>query len=353
MLNAFYILNFKSDLSFITEEHIEFFAPKASIDFNTAVKAAGMFGFWREASYVTIYKIIPFPIFIILIGILIFFTINGYLYLRATKKREANFFLTIGILGLILALGITSPLSKIIFDFLFNHIPFFSGFRDTHKFVSLLVIGYAYLGSLGFKELLSTKKRILKNSLIILTFSFLIFYNYPQLGLHYQLQPLSYPESYDRTNAFLTEQNITGYIIYLPWYDYLTYNWSLKAGLDGRLGNPINSLIKPRVITNPGPFGRQTNLTLSIEACLELNNTSCLEDINVQYVIKDYCFLNPNHLNPYNFIENSIYKDSCIEIHKLNNKEIIAKEKTSFILIFALIISLLTIAAISIYLLFL
>lgn len=55
----------------------------------------------------------------------------------------------IAILGIILALGIKGPLN-ILYGFN-NHI--LKGFRDSHKFVAMMVLAYAVLGGLGTNKI--------------------------------------------------------------------------------------------------------------------------------------------------------------------------------------------------------
>ncbi len=55
----------------------------------------------------------------------------------------------IAILGLILALGIKGSLG-ILYEF---DNPILKGFRNSHKFVSMMVLAYAILGGLGVNKI--------------------------------------------------------------------------------------------------------------------------------------------------------------------------------------------------------
>ena len=66
-------------------------------------------------------------------------------------------FALIWLIGLLFATGITGPF-KNIFQFLFDHVFILRGMRDTHKFVTLIVLSYSILGAFGLKEIIKSIK---------------------------------------------------------------------------------------------------------------------------------------------------------------------------------------------------
>jgi len=87
--------------------------------------------------------------------------------------------------------------------------------------------------------------------------------------------------------------------MYLPLGIYYTYEWSEKAGLDGRIANPINAVVKEFVITGCRPildFCYEDNLQRNIRMCLENKNITCLRDLGIRYIILDnYAETNENY----------------------------------------------------------
>ena len=344
----------------ITPHHEEFFRPKLSQDVPAVVKIIGMWGFWREDGYITTYKTLPLPVWYALMLMFPILMLIGYLKKR--ERKEANFFLALWWIGVIFATGASHPLTEPLFTFLFNYIPFFNGFRDSHKFVALIVLAYAFLCPIGIywlrdKAISFLKKHNLRNWVRKTTFyavptifvALIVLYTYPLIGLWGQVQPCDYPDSYQETNSFLLSHNISGHVIYVPWELYLTYNWTTGCNPDGRIANPINNVVEPVVITSPGQWGGKTNLSNNIGNCLNKNSTSCLEDLGVQYVLKDKCRI--SYPNNYTFINNIVHEDDCIEIYELNNSiDIDRSVKPPLRFIIGSIISLTTLIGIIVYL---
>jgi len=138
----------------INKSHKFFFSPKLSQGIPAVAKIIGMWGFWREAAYITPYKTLPIWLWYSLLGMFVVTMLVGY-YKKKSKEeqKKANFFFILWWLGIILATGISHPYTAPIFDFLFKHVPFFNGFRDSHKFVVFILLAYAYLCPLGIYKI--------------------------------------------------------------------------------------------------------------------------------------------------------------------------------------------------------
>ncbi len=157
LLNSYWIIPVLTEkdwvLNNIGEEDFKVFAPKIE-NFSDLFNITGMYGFWKEG-YIYAKDFIPYwqllSIFIILLSIYGFIS-----YCRDPKIGiYVRAFGVIGILGFILATGINGPFGGI------NHWLFentiLKGFRDSHKFVAMLVLSYAILGGLGLNKI----KRVL------------------------------------------------------------------------------------------------------------------------------------------------------------------------------------------------
>ena len=165
------------------------------------------------------------------------------------------------------------------------------------------------------------KKKLISSIITIVFVALIILYTYPLIGLWGQVKSTSYPLSYENSNYYLTNNNIEGHIIYLPWQTYLTYNWTLNISSDGRIANPINKVIEPLIITGPDKYGPVSKIQDSVTKCLLNKSIECLENNSVQYVLKDKCAYFPHN---YSWINESIvHEDSCITIHEINNKNLI------------------------------
>ncbi len=134
----------------ITDKDYEVFAPKGSL-----FDIAAMYGFWREG-YIYTKDFIPGwqILYLIILSLAIFGFLNYY------KDQKIGYLVMafgfIAILGLILALGIKGPLYPL---YEFDN-PILKGFRDSHKFIAMMVLAYAVLGGLGINKLEEIRLKI-------------------------------------------------------------------------------------------------------------------------------------------------------------------------------------------------
>jgi hypothetical protein len=344
LLNSFWLQSVFSNkiYSSIDESHEEFFSPKMSADIPAVAKIIGMSGFWRESGYKSLFSIINLGIWYLLIAFLIIAILTGYFI---SNSKKSKFFYTLFWTGVILGTGISHPYTKPFFDFLFNYLPFFNGLRDSHKFVSLIAISYAYFIPIFMLELGSYLKK-LKFIPVLLLIAFVIFFTFPMINIGNQIKPTSYPDSYYQVNDFIKNQEITGKIIYLPWQTYLTYTWTMNSSSDGRIATPINQIIQQPVIVGADKWGSQIN-SESIDTCIKNKDLSCLEQNSVQFILKDKCTLFPDK---YEWIKDKPrFETSCLDVYKINSQES-KSESVPLRFIIGIIISLMTLIALIIVL---
>ncbi|MFA5993113.1 MAG: hypothetical protein WC796_05395 [Candidatus Pacearchaeota archaeon] len=346
LLNLFWlqamVFSNSSIFSSIDSSHEEFFSPKLSQGFPAIAKIIGMSGFWREVGYKTTFNSLPSVIWYTITFTLLILMLGGYY--SNHEKKHAKIFYSLWWVGVIFATGISHPYTAPLFDFLFKNLPFFNGFRDSHKFVALIALSYAYLCPLGLvkltQKLKSNKEKILKYTLVIIFAVFILFYSFPLIFLSNQIQPVSYPSEYAQLNSYLEKQDITGYVVYLPWQNYLTYNWTTKASSDGRITNPINSIVKEPVIVGSDRWGSTDLFRKQITQCLTNQDTKCLENLKIEYVIKDRCAL---YFDSYSWLNSSPeFSEGCVELHKLDYSGSKVTYPTPKLFIISLLISLIT-----------
>lgn len=328
-LNAYWLQGFFSNpiLNEFDLEHESFFAPKASIGISAVAKIMGMWGFWREAGYLTSYRILPIWSWYALTFILAVLMIIGY-YL--TADRKARFFYTLFWIGLILGVGASHPFIGKLFDALFNYLPLFNGFRDSHKFAALIALAYAYLIPAGVIGIARRAGRVWKVVLGICFVVLILVYTFPLIGLWGQAKNIEYPDSYYDADRFLLEQQkIEGHIIYLPWQSYLTYSWSRNSSSDGRISVPTSEVFSVHVIEGPDEWGGKSGLVQSIGRCLDSKEIKCLEREGVRYVLHDKCA----YYEGYGwFNDNKVFESECIDIYELNGKAQDVRIPTRFII---------------------
>ncbi|MFA5724205.1 MAG: hypothetical protein WC979_08165 [Candidatus Pacearchaeota archaeon] len=350
LLNSFWIQGFFDNKVFSTidSDHEFFFSPKMSEHAPAVSKILGMYGFWREIAETVPYKQLPLYVSIIGLSTLVILMLIGY---SLSTSKKSKLFFTLFWIGLIFGTGISHPYTKPFFDFLFQNLPFFNGFRDSHKFVSFIALAYAYFIPITIIKLKSKIKPVYLIILTSLLVLFILAYTYPLIGLNNQIQPISYPNSYYETNNYLEQQSITGNIIYLPFENYLTYSWSITSSSDGRVAVPIDQILKEPIIIGADKWGTADEITAQVSNCLYEKSISCLEQSNVEYILHDKCAYYPEN---YNFITSSltpVYQNDCINLYKISNFSQIEPSRIPLRFIIGISISLITLI-ILVYLLF-
>ena len=317
-INAYLLqgLTSRSIFSSINLSHQSFFSPKPSGFLSTPLKIIGLYGFWREAGYITAYTMFPFLLFALLaLAILILAVSSSFI----SQKKRTTFLYALMVISLLLAIGASTSLTKPLFDFLFNNIPFFNGLRDSHKFVSFIALSYSLLIPITVEHI--EKKFKIKHIALAVILLFII-YSFPMIGLFGQIKGIEYPNEYLVLKGYAQEHNISGKIIYLPWQTYLTYNWSMGAGSDGRIVNPINKILKQIVYIGPDEWGQTTKIQEDIANCLSDQSIVCLEELGINYAIKDCCAFYPEN---YSWINQTVFEEGCVSLNYIQEEKEISK----------------------------
>ncbi|MDY6932325.1 MAG: hypothetical protein SVJ22_10470, partial [Halobacteriota archaeon] len=299
----------------ISSADIMAFAPRPASNFNIAFTIASMYGFWR-GGYV--YTKDLFSYWYLFFFFILFLVVHGSLTTLRDKDKGATTraFVTVAIVALILGIGASSDSTAPIFNYLFENLPIFKGFRDSHKFVALLVFAYAYLGGLGVddfaKQLTPRKekmsmKRAIPTIVIVVALITPLIYTHTIFGFYDQLKPVDYPESWYEVNDLMNNDGDEFNILFLPWHAYMDFQW--LENRDKRLGNPANSFFDKTVISGDnmevGSVYSQSADPISkyIEFLLKNRNDitnfgEMVAPVNVKYIIlaeevdyKEYDFL--------------------------------------------------------------
>jgi hypothetical protein len=287
-----------------------FFAPKPTSNLGVAFDTASMYGFWR-GGYIYASNLLPF--WWLLFIFILFLAIYGFLSSHKIFRTDADHqdksnsrwvVLSFGIIGMasfLLALGAASEISRRPFEWLWEHVPFLSGFRDSQKFVALVCLSYAYLGGLGVNELIHGLRRQRKRlSMLAMTAVVALalltppVYSFTMFGFHGQLRVTDYPQEWYEVNKHLNQDKDDFNVLFLPWHQYMDYSW--LANSDKRMTNRARQFFNKPVIQGDnievtGIYSQSTNpISKYIEFLLqkgnEVNNLGeLLAPLNVKYII--------------------------------------------------------------------
>ncbi len=149
----------------------------------------------------------------------------------AWRKKETRI-LIIALGGMfavsvILAVGVRLPVSREITYWLFNHVPFYRGMRETQKWVSLVVLVYGLCLAFGLEKLFNIRI-VEKNKVVVfILVAFIIMMQAPFLfrGFAGQVKPVTYPLDWSEVNSAIVQSGCRGDILFLPWHMYMRFDW--------------------------------------------------------------------------------------------------------------------------------
>jgi hypothetical protein len=305
----------------ITELDFLVFAPTPAS--RIAFDLASMHGFWR-AGYLYTRDVLPLWW---LVFLFILFLVSYGLVCRYDDRKigwSVKSFALMGAAGLLLAGGYALEITRPIYEWLLRHLPLFSAFRDSQKFVALLCLTYAYLGGLGVNALAAglTKEKLkriwqqtaLKKTAMLGTATIVAFalaspvvYSFAMFGFQKQLQVADYPAEWYEVDQYLSRDEQDFNVLFLPWHLYMDYSWIPQP--IKRVGNLPSAFFSKPVISGDNieigvSYTQSTNpISAYVEFLLrnsaEISNFGELvSPLNVKYVIlvgeadyQDYDFL--------------------------------------------------------------
>lgn len=135
--------------------------------------------------------------------------------------------LTIAVISLMLGVGLSSPLTQPLTSFLYTHVPFWIGLRDSAKWFALLALVESIWLAYGLyfltSKLSSGQARLFAGGMLCLSL-LLIF---PVLhGASGQIMPKTYPVSWYEWNSLLADHPEQQTMLFLPWHLYLSFSFT-------------------------------------------------------------------------------------------------------------------------------
>jgi len=263
--NAFWIVRFVIAGVGVTKNiaigELRYFAASPPIE------VLSLRGFWLDAPFVDISELVP--MWWLLFVPLLFLAVYGAF--RMAEKENLRWLvgaiITVAFLGVALAVGPGWPTTEPLFRFLWEEVPLYSAFRDSHKFVALSALAYAYLGAFSVQEFRVAKswRGYLPNKLVraasVTPVVAVLIYGLPMFGAWGQLSPSEFPSDWKQVRTILDKDGDDFNVLVLPWHMYMDFPW-----LDNRwkrLANPA-----PNFFSQPTIYGD------NIEAGLTESNSS-------------------------------------------------------------------------------
>lgn len=229
-------------LDIFGSEHWAAFRTAGQGSFGVLANVLTLHGFWEEHESWIKRFVLPkeggfvFGVSLALMFFLVLFGISAGL---KEKQLRPKILLMISILCLsvIFSCGIGEGVFKNFNLWLFEHVYFWRGFRDTEKWSAVLALLYALFAGLGARWIILwfQKPEYRKIVLYILLAIPLVYTSMMLWGFTSQLRTVQYPESWAKINNILRlDKNCRA--LFLPWqqYYYLQFNNSmLTVNLSG------------------------------------------------------------------------------------------------------------------------
>lgn len=263
-------------------------------------------GYWGENQdrfMITKDAVAIWPLLIIAILLLVGL---GFYRLWRTSRQVAIAAFILLVVTWIFALGSSAPVVGSINQWLTTHIPFFAGYREPQKFVALIVLIYALVGSFGAYAIVSRFNKNdawTKRTIAIILLCLPLLYTPLMLwGFYGQLKSTDYPNDWYVVNESM-RSDTQGSVLFLPWHQYLYLNFVGRTA-----PNPASRFFDMPVVqsANPEigllPDKNMTPTQKSIDTLLETKNpdtvAETLSGLDIQYIFvaktadwQDYTFL--------------------------------------------------------------
>ena len=216
-------------ISTFTGADLEAFKTAGDTHIGTLGNVAALYGFWGEHEVWSAYHSSPKERLWLWgasgAALAILIALGVAVGLRNPRTRFSVLLVaSVGIVALVFSTGLGQSVFLPFNTWLFAHIWFWRGFRDTEKWSGVLALAYALLGGLGlgyFVHNLAGYKKLVR--LVVLSVCILPLLYTPNMlfGFNNQLRPVEYPSTWQEANNTL-KQDASCKAIFLPWHEYYT-----------------------------------------------------------------------------------------------------------------------------------
>ena len=209
-------------------EDLYIFQPAGETAINVIVNQFRLSGFW--ASEINRYQGLHTldrwgRSFFVTLPVIFFGIITG---LRSKRdKRLSLGFFVLTFCSFVLALGIRVAGVRELTFWLFDHSSIYRGFRETHKWMMLVYIGYLIFFSIGLRQLFSFSFIRARQRVISVFFAFIIIMQAPLmlLGLSGQVRAAEYPPDWYEVDKYIIDGGCGDGILFLPWHQYMSFEF--------------------------------------------------------------------------------------------------------------------------------
>lgn len=215
------------------------------------IRVLGLQGFWAESQglFTMPQEVVP------LWGLarLALWAVVGIGFVVAWRRHRpvGLGLIAVSVVAIIVSLGTTAPGIGWLNQLLVDYVPFFSGYREPHKFAGLLALTYscslAYMVWWLYGKLSSSSVRV---AALIALCGFAFVYTPTLLwGAYGQLTPRQYPKEWYAANEQLNKEVPPGSrVLFLPWHLYMPFAFTERV-----IANPADMFFDTDVVISNDP----------------------------------------------------------------------------------------------------
>jgi hypothetical protein len=225
----------------------------------------GLYGFWAEDTgrFTSLKAFVPYwPA--ILGALLVIAAIGAVAAIRERRPQLSPWvagLLVAGLIGLVLEMGVSDPITTGVVKWLDDNVILYRGFRDAGKWAALLALVYSHLVGLGaaaivgwLRELKSGPSRtewVVGTASALLLALPLYFGNGLLFGMHGEIKASRYPSGWYAADQALLADKHPGRTLFLPWHEYMSY--SFVQNQNSVLACPAPTFFSTRVVNSTDP----------------------------------------------------------------------------------------------------
>jgi len=240
-------------------------------------------GFWAEVRELFVLPQDVMPLWGLLVFVLWVLVILGAVQLWRINRPIALVMISSIVVGIVLA---TSPFMQ----WLSGAFPLLGGYREPHKFIVLVALGFSVLAAFGVRYLVSKRKHKKPWAALCLALPLVITPTMFWAGGG-QLRSVDYPREWYALNQQLKDNVPSGKkVLFLPWHMYAPYSFS-----NGRIiANPAEKFFQvPMIISDDPEFAdiapnRHDPVKQQLAAILEerpQDMSQQLQDLTISHVV--------------------------------------------------------------------
>ena len=280
VVTLIYVPVFTDSISNFWWDNLLAFATQAIAPLDVFFTNLLLYGFWWEQynnhfAHVSLMSPYWYVAGFLILALIIF---GGYTLKKMRKSSELYFFITLIVLSLIFAVGVSNQFTDIIRGWLSRILPYWDGYREPQKWTGVILIseGILFVSALAF-ILKNYTHHIRTGGALTIVVTMLLYIWSPGVYVSYrnQLRTSVYPKEFYTAREVLRNEDVSK-VLLLPWYSYIGCWW----------------ISRPSVANPSIPFFREFPLIVSerIDAgkVLEKNTFVRTESSNVEAFLESY-----------------------------------------------------------------